>query len=233
VKAVSLASMLGACITALGVALPAGAEPPARPLEHAVVDAAVVRFYAPETGGSSRPRFVGERMLAFEARLEALAEQASTPAEPYQERHVRVAFEHHIAEELLASLAIQGGTDPPDLPHMATDAKAALTQRVGGEVALRTAAAAEGIDGGEVDTMLRRQARAAYYIDRNVAPLLHPSDEQLREVFRTSAHPFKSRKYEDARLDLERWFVAERLRVTEASFLQTARSRVKVVILGG
>ncbi len=212
---------------------PALAQPPATSPPHALVDGVVVRYYAPETGGSLRPRFVTTRTLAFEARLEALGEEPGRAGLGYQERHVRLALEHHIAEELLASLAIQGGSEPTDLPHMTADARAALLQRVGGEAALLAAAQAEGVDSVEVDAMLRRQARAAFYVDRNVSPILRPSEEQLREVYRTTAHPFKSRKFEEARDDLLRWFVAERLRVAEAAFLQTARSRVKIVVLSG
>ena len=49
-----------------------------------LVDRAVVRFDAPETGGIAHPRFVFERELAFEARLEALGDSDRTErAAPY------------------------------------------------------------------------------------------------------------------------------------------------------
>ena len=60
--------MKRALAVAFGLALAAGplaAEP-------VLVDRAVVRFEAPETGGARHPRFVFERELSFEARLEAL-----------------------------------------------------------------------------------------------------------------------------------------------------------------
>ncbi len=65
----------------------------------------VARFSAPETGGAAHPRFVEERALAFEARLEVMAEKAEGTGEAYQERHVRDALERLVGEELLASLA--------------------------------------------------------------------------------------------------------------------------------
>ena len=77
-----------------------------------------------------------------------------------------------------------------------------------------------------------RQARAIYYLDRHVTPLLLPSEEQLRDVFHSSAHPFRDKKFEDVRKDFVRWFVAERAKAIESTFLQTARSRVKIVIVG-
>ncbi len=226
----ALPRRIGRCVLGAApflISAGAGAEPP--PEGRAIVDRVVVRFYAPETGGATRPRFVTERMLAFEARLEALAEDPD--AEGYQDRHVRAAMDHHVAEELLASLSVEGGTEPPDLPRLATAGRTELAARAGGEARLQAAALAEGIAPREIDAMLRRSARAAYYVDKNVSPMLHPTDEQLREVFRTSAHPFKNRKYDDAKADLGRWLVAERLRVAETSFLQTARSRVKILVV--
>jgi hypothetical protein len=239
----------GAALGALVALLPAGARAdgdpagvpgPARHSQTgAIVDRVAVRFYAPEMGSSSRPRFVSERTLAFEARLEAEAEGAAGDgltggalgSGAYQERYVRSALEHHIAEELLASLQIQTGQEPAELPHLASAARVALTERVGGEEGLRLAASIEGIDATEIDAILRRKARAAYYLDHEISPILHPSEEQLREVFRTSSHPFKGKRFENVREDLLRWFVAERLRVAEAAYLQTARNRVKIVVV--
>jgi hypothetical protein len=61
------------------------------------VDRAVARFYAPETGGTAYPRFVFERILAFEARLAAMAEVSEGIGNDYDERDVREALEHHVA----------------------------------------------------------------------------------------------------------------------------------------
>ena len=70
-----------------------------------VVDRTVVRFHAPETGGTAQPRFITERTLAFEARLEAMAGTPEGIGDGYQEHDVRAAVERHVAEELLAGLA--------------------------------------------------------------------------------------------------------------------------------
>jgi hypothetical protein len=197
---------------------------------HATIDRVAVRYYAPETGGSVRPRFVSERMLAFEARLDALAEQAPDSA-VYEDRFVRAALDRHVAEDLLSALAVQSGTALQDLPALAEEERTGLVERVGGTSVLRAAMAAEGIDDSELDALLRRRVRAAWYIDRALTPLLRPTDEQLREVFRTSAHPFKNQSFDAARPALARWFVEERLRAAETTFLQVARARVRIVVV--
>jgi hypothetical protein len=215
-----------ATLAALVPALARG-EPGA---SRATIDRVAVRYYAPETGGSVRPRFVSERMLAFEARLDALAEQAPDAA-VREDRFVRGALDRHVAEDMLSALAVQSGTALDDLAALASEERAGLVERIGGPDALRAAMAAEGIDDAEVEALLRRRVRAAWYIDRALTPLLRPTDEQLREVFRTSAHPFKNQPFDAVRPQLARWFVEERLRAAETTFLQVARARIRIVVV--
>lgn len=196
-----------------------------------LVDRAVVRFYAPETGGAERPRFVTARMLAFEARMVAMAEAGGPVTAAIDERHVRAALDHHVGEELLANLPLQRQPTREEVEKLLRDTREDFARRVGGQAALDEAAAKEGIDRAELEMLLVRQVRAALYVDHALASILHPSDDQLREVFRTASHPYRGRTYEDARADLLRWFTFERLRVTESSFLQQAKSRVKVTYL--
>ncbi len=231
--AVAVAVAVGlACCWAAGSGR--AGEAPAR----VVVDRVVVRFFSPETGGPAQPRFVGERTLAFEARLEVMGDHPSGIGDDYDERSVRAALDHHIGEELLASLAqkLIAGTPAERRPSEAAMAAVrqsvgdALFARLGGEERVAAAAAAEQLARYEIDDLLRRQALAAWYIDRALTPILQPTEEQLREVFRTGGHPFHGRSFDEVRAPLERWFVAERLRVAEASFFQGARSRLHVVV---
>ena len=232
---------VGMALAALASVIPlvtfaegARADDTVRASDRAFVDRVAVRFWSPETGGSSRPRFITERELAFEARLEALGEDSNFGnAGVYQERHVRAATERHVAEELLSSLMIEHGTDPRDLPKLVLRARAALVDRVGGPPAFEGAMAAEGIDEGEVEALLRRQVRAAIYVDRSITTILRPTEEDLREVFRTDAHPYKGMKLDDVRERFQRWLVGERLRQAESGFLQAARTRVKIVNVPG
>jgi hypothetical protein len=216
------------------VALPARGAPSI----HTLVDRTAVRFYAPETGGTAYPRFILERTLAFEARLAAMADEPEGIGESYDERDVREALEHHVAEEILSSLADKLIADSApdkrpsgsDLAVVEADVGSALVERMGGRARIDQAAHAEQIDRAELEAILRRGALAAWYIDRAVSPLLHPSDEQLRDVFRSSAHPYRGQPFEQVRVALGRWYVIERVRVTENAFLQAARSRVRIIV---
>jgi hypothetical protein len=196
----------------------------------ASIDRSVVRFYAPETGGAGRPRFVSERVLAFQARLELLAE-GGAPNGTLEERHIRAALESHIAEELLTSLPLEKQPQRDEFERLLDDVRTALTERVGGAERLRQAAALEGLSGNEVDYLVLRRARAGLYLDYAVSPVLRVPDDQLHEVYRTAAHPYRGRAFEEVREPLARWFVLERLHVAEGAFLQSARGRVRVTVL--
>lgn len=197
-------------------------EPPST-----VVDGVALRFFAPESGGAAHPRFITSRMLAFEARLVAKAEDPAYKG-GYQERHERAAIERHVTEEILASLPLERAPDEEELSRITTEFRAGLLQRIGGEDALNAQAAAEGISPREIDALLNRRARAAIYIHRSITPILYPSEEELREGFRMAAHPFHAQKFEDARLAFSRWYVEERLKSTEGSYYQAARTRIQM-----
>src|SRR5258708_17884756 len=105
-----------------------------------------------------------------------------------------------------------------------------MLERLGGRARVDEAAKAEQLDPQEVAAIFRRGALAAWYIDRALTPILHPSEEQLRDVYRTSGHPYRGQPLEEVRAALGRWFVVERARVAEGAFLQAARSRVKIIV---
>lgn len=190
------------------------------------VDAVAVRFSSPETGGATRPRFITQRELSFDARLLACAEEGRL-AEP-QDRHIRAVVDQRIAIEMLSRLPLEPEPDTNALLRVARILEAAVIDRVGGEAVLQSAAAVEGFESREIDAMFLREARAALYVERAITPVLYPSDEVLRDVYRTTAHPYRGAKYEEVHDALERWFALERLRASELQFLQGARARVKV-----
>ncbi len=198
-----------------------------------LMDRAVVRYMAPELGGARSPRFVFQRALAFEARLEALADPDRSPGdtEPYRERHVRAALERNIAEHLLAGLRMEPEPTAAELMQQSDAARAMLMARVGGRDRLSYAARAEGIEERELLRMLRRQARASLYLDRMVAPMLAPSEAELRNLHRSVQTPFRELPYEQAAMPLRRWYVGRRLAESLASFYQNARSRLHIVFI--
>ena len=199
--------------------------------EPITLDRAVVRFYAPETGGVQRPRFIYERSLAFEARVEALAAQDRGGEEPYRERHVSAALERHVSEVLLSSLRIEPEPSEALLSRQVELARKVLSDRVGGEAALLEAQRAEGISNAELSSVLRRQARASLYLDRMVAPMLRPSDAELEAIQRSAPAALQNEPFVRARPLLLRWYVSRRLSSAMASFFQEARSRVTITLL--
>jgi hypothetical protein len=197
----------------------------------AVLDRTVVRFDAPETGGVARPQFIFERELAFEARLESLADaDRSERSAPYLDRHLRSALERHIAEELLAHLAMDPEPSRAEMARRVVGARGVLEQRVGGREPLESAADAEGILGADIDRLVEREARASLYLDRMVAPMLEPSEAELREVHR-GASPFRGRPFDEVMAGLRKWYVGERLEAALAAFFQNARGRVHVTFM--
>lgn len=203
------------------------------------IDRTVVRFFAPETGGAEQPRFVTERVLAFQARLDAMTERPEGFGENYDERNIRIALDHAVAEEVLAALAqklIRGSPlsrrpSDADLARLTDDLAAGFYERFGGRDRVDRAAALEQLDSSDESELLERQTLAAFYVDRAVTPILDTSEEQLREVFRTAAHPYRGRSFADVRDELRRWFIIERLRSAENAFMQGARARLTIVII--
>jgi len=207
--------------------LPATAE-----AERIRLDRAVVRLVSPETGGVRSPRFIFERTLAFEARVEALADPDRIVGDkPYRERHIRAALERHVAETLLSSLRIDPEPSAADLARQTEGARRLLYERAGGALAVSEAARAEGIDNREITSILRRQARASIYLDRMVAPMLSPSEAELRNIHRSVETPFRDRPFETIEPALRRWYVGRRLTAALQAFFQNARSRVDITLL--
>lgn len=208
------------------------AAPPAAPAAARPVDRVVARFWAPELGGPERPRVVFERELAFEARLEALADPDGE-ARSYGERHVRAALDRHVAEVMLEVLSAKLRLTPKEIADRAEAARSRLELRIGGRAALERAALAEGISEGELAALHRRKARASLYLDRMLAPLLDPSEHELREALQSGATPFGERPYEEVAPLLKRWYVSERIAQAIAAFYQSARLRVMVKVVPG
>ena len=198
-----------------------------------LVDRAVVRFEAPETGGARHPRFVFERELSFEARLEALADpdRAALADAPYRDRHVTAALDRHIAETILGVLRIEPEPTAVELEHQSQLARRMLTDRAGGPAALQAALEAEGLSEREFGRLLLHKARASLYLDRMVTPMLEPSEAELRSLHKSSNTPFAGVPFETIRPALLRWYVSRRLNAAVASFFENARSRIDVTIL--
>jgi hypothetical protein len=205
----------------------------ARPkAEDVLLDRAVVRFSAPEGAGRNRPYFIYERELAFEARLVALADAAySGKGEPFRRHHLQAAVERRIAETLLASLPIE----PPLKDDLIVDqieaAQAMVWESCGGSENVAAAALAEGISSLEQRSFFRRRALASLYLHQMVAPMLVPSNLELRRVHRAGDGPLSDQPFELAEPVLRRWYVERNLRAAVSTYYQTARSRLVISYL--
>ena len=71
--------------------------------------------------------------------------------------------------------------------------------------------------------------RCALYIDHVITPIFETTDDQLREVYRTAAHPFRQIPYETTQKQLAQWYLSEKVLSAETSFFQSARSRITIV----
>ncbi|HEY4105110.1 MAG TPA: hypothetical protein VGM44_14530 [Polyangiaceae bacterium] len=220
---------------AFAVLLLAASSALASPLaaEPVLVDRAVVRFSAPETGGARHPRFVFERELSFEARLEALADpdRFSLGDTPYFERHVKAALERHVAETILAALRIEPEPTQAELQHQMDAAHRMLSDRAGGEDALDDARHKEGLSDREFWRILAQKARASLYVDRMVTPMLEPSEAELKSIHKSTSTPFSGQPFELIRPALLRWYVSRRLNAALSTFYENARSRIEINVL--
>ena len=201
----------------------------AAPQSFVVVDRAVVRFVAAEAGGKAHPHFIYERELAFEARVAALTDPAFQPGrEPYRRHHLQAALERHIAEVLLSGLRLEEQPSAAAMARQVRAARSMIEQQVGGPEALLRAAESEGIGRVELEHLFHRQARASFYLDTMVTPMLEPGEFELRRAHRSGKTPFSALSFDEARPLVERWYVGQALRVAVTNFYQSARSRLKV-----
>jgi len=206
------------------------AQPEERPPQAPkLMDRVVVRWRAPELGGAAKMQFIFERELAFEARVEALID-GEDPGMGYSERHIRAALDRHIAETLLAALPVVPPPTPKEVATRAEGARTILEQRVGGRVYLLKAASKEGIASSELDSMLRRQARASIYLDRMVTPMLEPTRLELRELHQSGGTPYTKQPFDQVRDLVERFVVADRLGKAIDDYYRNARTRITVLI---
>lgn len=201
--------------------------------ESAPIDRAVVRFIAPDLGGPRSPQFVFERLLAFEARLQALADTShnARTAGPFLPRHVRGALERIIGETLLASRRIDPEPTAGEVTQQVEAARLMLLQRIGGDRVLRRAAEAEQVERRELLVILRRRAMASLYLDRMVTPMLQASDRELQRAQLAAPMALRERPFQEVREQLARWWVGRELSAAVVEFFQSARARLRVTLL--
>jgi hypothetical protein len=167
------------------------------------------------------------RELSFEARIEGMALGDAPETRP-SERHVRAALARHVTETLLQELPLEPAATPIEIGTRAARARKLLEARVGGADRLARAMAQDHVSSDELDALMRRAARASLYLDRMVAPLVEPSDAELRELHASGQTPWTDRPFVDAAPDVRRWVVSRRMADALDAFYQRARARIVV-----
>ena len=193
-----------------------------------VIDRVVAKWRLSEGGsGPTQERLIFARMLAFEARIEAMALGESSEAKPV-DRHIRLALARHVTEELLESLPVDPEPSPAEVAQRADASREALEARIRGEENLKRAMAIERIAPDELGAILRRSSRASFYLERMVAPIVAPTELELRELHATGKTPFTGKPFEPNVAAIRRAVIAERLAAALDDFWQQARSRLVI-----
>ena len=170
------------------------------------------------------------RELAFEARVEALT-RGEAKRVPYLDKHVQQALERHITEVILARSPVDKTPTPKEVAILAERARLIIEQRVGGRTVLNKAASTEGITADELNALLRRRARAAWYLDRMVAPMLAPSELELRGAHRRRQTPYSDEPFDKVLPKLKRWYVSRKLDDALVRYFRNVRGRVTIAII--
>ena len=236
-----MSSPTAALTAAVAVAIALTAAAPATAQDDAAseveqLDRVVVRWQARAAGGVKTPQFISARELAFAARLEALGEGAEQNV-PFTGKQLRSAIQRHVTESILARLPVDPAPSPKEVARYAEAARTILAQRIGngdtaaGNAAIDGARRSEGITNEELDTVLRRRARASWYLDKMVAPMLEPSELDLREVHKTGETPFTAQRFEDVEQALRQWYVSSRMSAALDQYYRAMRTRVDVTLI--
>lgn len=220
-------ALASACVAAvLSLASLAHAEP-ADQAKPVLVDRVVARWRMVEADSRGTGHLIFAREIAFQARLEGMA-LGDGHRDKIADRHIRAALARHVTESLLEELPLEPAATPAQVAERAAKARLALEARVGGADRLEAAREQERISTDELDAMLRRTARASLYLDRMIAPLLEPTDIELRELHAAGKTPFTSERFVDVIEKLRRWVLAQRMAQAIDDFWQRARSRIVI-----
>jgi hypothetical protein len=212
------------------------------------IDRVAVRWYAPATGGVDKPQFISASMLAFLARIEAMLSTVPK-GQAYESKHIRMALQRHMTESILASLPVTPAPTPKQVADYAEDARMMLERQVANRQArdgkklpsdkasrigrglVARAAVAEGIEAIDLNALLRRRARASWYLDKMVAPMLEPSTADLIATQRSGETPYTHDSFEKVRKELRDWFLATRLALAIDRYYRNVRGTVNVALI--
>lgn len=198
-----------------------------------VADRAVARFSDPEASDQSASlRFVMMRELVIESWLVAF-ERTTAGAPSVDDKALRIALERHVIEAVLGSRALSAAVEAK-LPKTIEDVKLSLRVSVGGEERLREAMArATGSESGgaaELETILRRRARAELYLEIATGQTYEPSEIELRQAH-GKLPMFSKVPYDEVARPLRAHLRTQRLREGAVAYHQAVRSKLRLEII--
>ena len=166
-----------------------------------ILDRTVARFNDPEASEASAAlRFVMMRELIVESWLTAYEKTPNSSPPNYDDKHLRAALERHVIEAVLGDRPLLPSAEKR-VDKAAAEARLVATIAVGGETRLKEALErATGVAGGgavELDSILRRRARAELYLETAVATPVQPSDAELRAAYAKAPEILTSKPYDE------------------------------------
>jgi hypothetical protein len=198
-----------------------------------VGDRAVARFSDPEASDQQASlRFVMMRELVIEAWLVAY-ERAPIGTPTIDDKALRIALERHVIEAVLGTRALTPAIEAK-VPKAFDDVKLALQVSVGGEARLNEAIArATGNDKGadaELETILKRRARAELYLEIATGGGYEPNEAELRAAHQ-KLPMFAKVPYDEVAKPIRAYLRTQRLREGAQAYHQAVRSKLRLEII--
>jgi hypothetical protein len=225
-----LAAPLALAVFTASIAFAASSD--AAPL---ILDRTVARFHDPEASETAASlRFVMMRELIVEAWLTAYEKTPNSSPPNYDDKHLREALERHVIEAVLGDRPLVPSAEKR-VETATAEARLVATIAVGGETRLKEALErATGIAGGgavELDSVLRRRARAELYLETAVAQPVQLSDAELRAAYAKAPEILASKPYDEIVPTLRAFVRASRLRDIAQGYYQAVRARLHLAIV--
>lgn len=177
-----------------------------------------------------------EMVTSYELEVEAmlvLAERARS-AEAARPEALTESFLDAVLENLIHHLLIVSEASRLELVTLSDEEIASERQEIGerlGEGGLERFIEVTGLTGEIIDSIVRRRALVAAFIQRNVNLSVRVTDADIEALYRQGEHPFGDRPLGELRESLEALITARRQRERLTGWLTDARRRSWVRVI--
>ncbi|GAC1352130.1 MAG: hypothetical protein NVS3B20_05940 [Polyangiales bacterium] len=199
------------------------------------LDRTVARFSDPEAAEASASlRFVMMRELVIEAWLVSFEKNQLSAPTGFDERDLRQALERHVIETVLGDRVLTPAVEKK-VEGAAKNAWEVQAILVGGAPRLAQAIGLATFGGvvssTDLDTILRRRARAELYLETAVLQPVRPSEPELRAAQLKAPKVLAEIPFQEATPRLTEYVRSVRLRETSQSYYQAVRARLHIEIV--